>query len=79
MRFNNTEDIKEKLVEIGAYVFFAPKKEDITSYVFVDELQKYVILIIFLYLLEFNVNNFLVLDVLVEISQCAFARGGKKK
>ena len=49
IRFNSVEDINKKIIDIGADVFFAPEKNDITSYVFVDELQKYVIVIIYLF------------------------------
>lgn len=43
VRFNSVEQIKELGIEIGADVFFAPEKVDITTYIFTDALQKYVL------------------------------------
>ncbi|XP_035221399.1 H/ACA ribonucleoprotein complex non-core subunit NAF1-like isoform X2 [Stegodyphus dumicola] len=39
VRFNTSEDIKDKGISIDDDVFFAPEKTDITSYVFVEQLK----------------------------------------
>ncbi|KFM60182.1 H/ACA ribonucleoprotein complex non-core subunit NAF1, partial [Stegodyphus mimosarum] len=39
VRFNTSEDIKDKGIAIDDDVFFAPEKTDITSYVFVEQLK----------------------------------------
>ncbi|GFS16725.1 H/ACA ribonucleoprotein complex non-core subunit NAF1 [Elysia marginata] len=40
VRFNNAEDITEKGIEVGHRVYFAPKADNLTKYVFIAELRK---------------------------------------
>ncbi|GAB1604740.1 H/ACA ribonucleoprotein complex non-core subunit NAF1-like [Argonauta hians] len=40
VRFNSSEDIKEKGLQIGTKIYYAPKEEKYTNYVFVKDLMK---------------------------------------
>ncbi|KAK3797484.1 hypothetical protein RRG08_049315 [Elysia crispata] len=40
VRFNNAADITEKGIEVGHRVYFAPKADNLTKYVFIAELRK---------------------------------------
>ncbi|RUS90817.1 hypothetical protein EGW08_001436 [Elysia chlorotica] len=40
VRFNSSADIEEKGIEVGHRVYFAPKADNLTKYVFIAELRK---------------------------------------
>ena len=41
-RFNKEEEIKNKDIKIGDIVYFAPTADNLTKYVFIKELERFV-------------------------------------